>query len=77
MIGSHISKYNQKLVNKILVKSKGDYISNWKNNLLKYILHSVFKSFTNMKTDLASVTLVHTTHPNRHPATDLLCNTKP
>lgn len=32
------------------------------------VLHSVFKSFTNMTTDLASIALVHTHTHNRHPS---------
>lgn len=64
------------MLNEILVRSKRDYISNWKKNLLKYVLHSVFKSFANMTTDLAPITLAHT-HTTGTPATDLLCNTRP
>lgn len=41
------------------------------------VLHSVFKSFSNMTTDLASITLAHTHTTTGTPATDLLCNTRP
>lgn len=65
------------MLNETLVRSKRDYISNWKKNLLKYILHSIFISFTNMTTDLAPITRVHTHTTTGTPATDLLCNTRP
>lgn len=82
MIGSQShpqvqSEFNN-LLNEILVKSKRQSkFQTEKKKKSTQVLHSVFKSFTNMTTVLASITPAHTHTTTGTPATDLLCNSRP